>query len=106
MRSALFVVLAGCTSAPAPAIAPDLPPPPPLAPGAFTDISEQSGIQAGNFVVNPPAAIPINDHSRLGFVDLDGDGCDDIVAHDLFPNANAGIPFTHVVLRSNCDGTF
>lgn len=78
------------------------------APGAttFVDISAASGIQANNFVPNPTTAIPINDHSRLGFVDLDGDGCDDIVAHDLFPNAQAGIPFTHLIFKSNCDGTF
>ena len=74
--------------------------------GAFTNISAASGIQANNFVPSPPTAIPINDHSRLGFVDLDGDGCDDIVAHDLFPNAQAGIPFTHLVFKNNCDGTF
>ncbi|MBA3396343.1 MAG: CRTAC1 family protein [Deltaproteobacteria bacterium] len=72
----------------------------------FTNISAASGIQAGNFVVSPPTAIPINDHSRLGFVDLNGDGCDDIVAHDLFPNPKAGIPYTHLVFESRCDGTF
>ena len=71
----------------------------------FVDISESSGIQANNFV--PGATnIPINDHSRLGFVDLDGDGCDDIVAHSLYPNPQAGIPFTHLIFKSNCDGTF
>ncbi|MBA3464378.1 MAG: CRTAC1 family protein [Deltaproteobacteria bacterium] len=74
--------------------------------GAFTNISVSSGIQARNFVPNPTTPIPINDHSRLGFIDLDGDGCDDIVAHDLFPNAQAGIPFTHLVFKNNCDGTF
>jgi enediyne biosynthesis protein E4 len=75
-------------------------------PGAFVDISEASGIQAGNFTPTPAKPIPINDHSRLGFADIDGDGCDDIVAHDLFPNPQAGIPFTHVILKSHCDGTF
>jgi hypothetical protein len=80
------------------------------APGAtsFVDISAASGIQVGNFVPSPPTPIPINDHSRLAFVDLDGDGCDDIVAHDLFPNHTAAtpVPFTHLVYRSHCDGTF
>lgn len=75
-------------------------------PMTFTDISAASGIQAHNFVSMPATAIPINDHSRLGFVDLDGDGCDDIVAHDLFPNPQAGIPFTHLIYKSHCDGTF
>jgi hypothetical protein len=74
--------------------------------GTFVDISEASGIQAGNFTPSPATAIPINDHSRLAFIDLDGDACDDIVAHDLFPNPKAGIPYTHVVLKSHCDGTF
>jgi hypothetical protein len=71
----------------------------------FVDISSASGIQAGNFTAGA-TTIPINDHSRLAFVDLDGDGCDDIVAHDLFPNPEAGIPFTHLIFKSNCDGTF
>lgn len=79
----------------------------PLTSGYFTDISEASGIRVGNFVPNPPSPIPINDHSRLGFVDLNGDHCDDIVAHNLYPNwTSAMIPFSHVVLLSNCDGTF
>ncbi len=72
----------------------------------FADISAASGIQAHNLVAMPSPAIPINDHSRLGFIDLDGDGCDDIVAHDLFPNPQGGIPYTHLVYRNNCDGTF
>jgi hypothetical protein len=72
----------------------------------FVDISAQSGIQANNFTPSPTTTIPINDHSRLAFIDLDGDRCDDIVAHDLFPNPQAGIPYTHLVFHSNCDGTF
>ncbi|CAN5787753.1 hypothetical protein BH11MYX4_BH11MYX4_34510 [soil metagenome] len=72
----------------------------------FTDISESSGIRKGNFVANPPAPIPINDHSRLAFVDLDGDGKDDIVAHSLYPNAQKGIPFEHLVYLNNGDKTF
>ncbi len=72
----------------------------------FTDISESSGIRKGNFVVNPTTPIPINDHSRLAFVDLDGDGKDDIVAHSLFPNPQKGIPFEHLVYLNNGDKTF
>ena len=100
-----LVALAACSSTgDAPPECSDKPVQPP-GPGTFVDISAESGIQAGNFVPGA-TTIPINDHSRLGFVDLDGDGCDDIVAHDLFPNAQAGIPFTHLVFHSNCDGTF
>jgi hypothetical protein len=72
----------------------------------FTDISVASGIQKNNFVANPPTAIPINDHSRLAFADLDGDGFDDIVMHSLYPNALKGIPFEHLVFVNNHDKTF
>jgi hypothetical protein len=74
--------------------------------GFFADISDPSGIRVDNFTPNPPVPIPINDHSRLGFADLDGDGFDDIVAHSLFPNPKAGIPFEHLVYHNNGDGTF
>lgn len=74
--------------------------------GFFADISDASGIRVDNFVADPPAPIPINDHSRLGFADLDGDGFDDIVAHSLFPNPQAGVPFEHLVYRNNGDGSF
>jgi hypothetical protein len=72
----------------------------------FVDISASSGIQKGNFVAHPATPIPINDHSRLAFADLDGDGRDDIVAHSLFPNAQKGIPFEHLVYLNNGDKTF
>ena len=72
----------------------------------FTDISASSGIQLNNFVPNPTTPIPINDHSRLAFVDLDGDGFDDIVTHNLYPNAQKGIPFEHLIFRNNHDKTF
>ncbi len=106
MKRACLILVAACgPSEPEPFICDPLPV---EAPGdaTFVDISQQSGIQANNFIPNPTPAIPINDHSRLAFIDLDGDGCDDIVAHDLFPNADAGIPFTHVILKSACNGTF
>ena len=106
--------MAACTSSPhgddtaddGPAIECSAKPVQAPGPMTFADISAASGIQEHNFVASPATAIPINDHSRLGFVDLDGDGCDDIVAHDLFPNPQAGIPFTHLIYKSNCDGTF
>lgn len=72
----------------------------------FADISESSGIQAGNYDPDPVAGTAINDHSRLAFGDLDGDGYDDIVMHSLFPNARNGVPFEHLVFRNNGDGTF
>ncbi|MBK6463472.1 MAG: CRTAC1 family protein [Myxococcales bacterium] len=70
------------------------------------DISEKSGIQKGNFVPSPATPIPINDHSRLALVDVDGDGWDDAVMHSLFPNPQKGIPFEHLVFRNKHDGTF
>lgn len=81
--------------------------------GMFRDISAASGIQADNYVPDPPRKIPINDHSRLGFVDLNGDGFDDIVAHSLFPNSqlryttpDPPLPFEHLVFLNRGDGTF
>jgi hypothetical protein len=73
----------------------------------FADISDASGIRKDNFVSNPARPIPINDHSRLAFADLNGDYLDDIVMHSLFPNPrDAGIPFEHLVFLNNGDGTF
>lgn len=74
--------------------------------GFFSDISDASGIRVENYAADPAGPIPINDHSRLAFVDLDGDGFDDIVAHSLFPNPQAGVPFEHLAYRNNGDGTF
>lgn len=81
-----------------------------VTPGAasFVDVSAASGIQLHNFDPAPASPIAINDHSRLAFVDLDGDGCDDLVASDLFPNRQTTppTPFSHLFYRSHCDGTF
>ncbi len=78
----------------------------PIATNFFTDISAPSGIQLDNYKPNPTPAIPINDHSRLAFADIDGDGWDDIVMHNLFPDPQGGIPFEHLVFLNNHDGTF
>jgi hypothetical protein len=79
----------------------------PLGEGFFADVSEASGIQVGTYDPAPTTPIPINDHSRLGFADLNGDGCDDVVAHNLYPNwTQAQIPFTHVILENDCHGRF
>lgn len=73
----------------------------------FADISEKSGIQAGNFDPMPPVALASNDHSRLSFADVDGDGWDDVVASNLFPDPVKGTkPFEHLVFRNKHDGTF
>lgn len=72
----------------------------------FSDISDASGIRVGNYLNPAPAGIVINDHSRLAFGDLNGDRLDDIVMHSLFPNAQAGVPFEHLVFLNNGDGTY
>lgn len=78
----------------------------PLGSGFFVDISVASGIRTANVVYGSTIAVPINDHSRLGFADLDGDGLDDIVTHSLYPNPQAGIPFEHLIYHNKGDGTF
>ena len=72
----------------------------------FTNISRPSGLWEGAFITESAMVVPINDHSRLGFVDLNGDGFDDIVAHSLFPNPDAGIPFDHLIQLNQRDGTY
>src|SRR5688500_2375732 len=61
-----------------------------LGTGYFVDVSEKAGIQAGNFDPAPPMPLASNDHSRLAFADIDGDGWDDIVATNLFPDPASG----------------
>jgi enediyne biosynthesis protein E4 len=110
-----FIVTAACTSdskdtpdggGAAPAVACTARPLDALGEGFFTDISATSGIQKNNFVPNPTTPIPINDHSRLAFADIDGDGRDDIVAHSLYPNAQKGIPFEHLVFLNDGNKSF
>lgn len=81
---------------------------PAVAPGAdfFADVSDASGIRVDNFYDPPAEGTVINDHSRLAFADIDGDGYDDIVAHSLFPNPQNGVPFEHLVFRNRGDGSF
>jgi hypothetical protein len=78
----------------------------PIGTDFFLDISDASGIRDENYDPAPTVTIPINDHSRLGFADINGDDLDDIVMHSLFPNPQAGIPFEHLVFVNDGDGTF
>jgi enediyne biosynthesis protein E4 len=77
----------------------------PLGEQFFQDISAASGIQDQNYVPNPPTPVPSNDHSRLAFVDLNRDGRDDIVMHNM-TGAVKTKPFEHLVFLNNGDGTF
>jgi hypothetical protein len=73
---------------------------------SFIDISTKSGITYQNYVINPLNPIPINDHSRLAFADINGDGWDDIIMHSLYPNLQKNISLEHLVFINNKDGTF
>jgi hypothetical protein len=78
-----------------------------LGTGYFVDVSEKAGIQVDNFDPMPPAPLASNDHSRLAFADIDGDGWDDVIATNLFPDPVKGTkPFEHLVFRNKHDGTF
>ena len=72
----------------------------------FTDVSDESGIRIDNFAEDPPEGMRINDHSRLAFADINGDGFDDAVMHSLYPNATNGIPFEHLVFLNDGYGDF
>jgi hypothetical protein len=72
----------------------------------FADVSDASGIRVDNYYEDPPDGTAINDHSRLAFADINGDGYDDIVMHSLFPNPQNGVPFEHLVFVNAGDGTF
>ncbi|OGQ79525.1 MAG: hypothetical protein A2289_05680 [Deltaproteobacteria bacterium RIFOXYA12_FULL_58_15] len=82
----------------------------PIGENFFADISDSSGIRGENFDPAPAITITINDHSAVGFVDINGDGYDDIIAHNLWPNIapdwNGQKPLEHLVFRNNGDKTF
>ena len=63
----------------------------------FVDISEESGIRVDNFDPEPPAGMVINDHSRLAFADINGDGFDDIVKKYFTLNS---VPYLYISLNS------
>ena len=71
----------------------------------LVDVSGESGIQEENHDWTQPT-IPINDHSRLAFADLNSDGYPDVVMHSLFPNLSAGFPYEHLVFLNQGDGSF
>ena len=80
-----------------------------VAPAApfFSDISAASGIQDQNYDPAPASPIAINDHSVVTFVDINGDGLDDIVASNLYPNANnTGKHLEHLVFKNEGNKTF
>jgi hypothetical protein len=106
VRPALLLLLCACAAAPATAPSGTACTAGTVSPITFTDVSDQSGLRLNNYVPNPTTPIPINDHSRLALVDIDGDGWDDAVMHSLFPNAMAGVPFEHLVFLNQHDGTF
>jgi enediyne biosynthesis protein E4 len=78
----------------------------PIGQAFFSDISARSGIQDENF--DPANAVVANDHTRVAFVDLNGDGWDDVVMHNLaqIDNQTKPKPFEHLVFLNNGDGTF
>ena len=101
MRIVPVLILASCAR-----MTVDDRPPTLLPDAAFVDISESSSIQLGNFDPDPAEGTIINDHSRLAFADINGDRIDDIVMHSLYPNAQNGVPFEHLVFLGNGNGTF
>ncbi len=77
----------------------------PIGDAFFRDISAASGIQDQNYVPNPATPIPANDHSRLAFVDINGDGFDDVVTTNMV-DAELKKPFEHLIYLNRGDGTF
>lgn len=67
----------------------------------FEDVSISSGIK--------PEALPAGSigHPRTQVADLNGDGWDDLLAHNMFPNVRAGKErFEHLVYLNTGKGTF
>lgn len=93
-------------AAPAQGIAPKCPirPVTQMAAPFFEDVSVAAGIKPAEAVAGQRA------HPRTRWVDLDGDGWDDIVSPTMFPDtwaSNASPkPYDWVAYRNNRDGTF
>ena len=76
----------------------------PIGTNFFADISQTSGIQEDNYDPNPQGTIYINDHSLLAFADINGDGYDDIVMHNIYYDPMQGtMPHEHLVFLNNGD---
>jgi len=72
----------------------------------FTDISEESGMQKGNFAEDPEQPIPRNNHARVRVADINGDNYSDLIMHNLWPNLKKGVPLETLVFLANGDKTF
>lgn len=69
--------------------------------GFFTDVTVTAGLKSAEPVAGSRA------HPRVAFADIDDDGWDDIVAHNMFPGVRAGTErFEHLIWRNNHDGTY
>ena len=67
----------------------------------FEDVSLSSGVK--------PEALPAGSigHPRTQVADINGDGWDDLLAHNMFPNVRAGKErFEHLVFLNTGKGTF
>ncbi|MBK8538831.1 MAG: VCBS repeat-containing protein [Ardenticatenia bacterium] len=67
----------------------------------FADVSLSSGVK--------PEALPAGSigHPRTQVADINGDGWDDLLAHNMFPNVRAGKErFEHLVFLNTGKGTF
>ena len=63
----------------------------------FVDITESSGIKA----------LEGFKHPRVKVVDINGDGYDDLLAHNMFPNVRNGKEiFDHLILMNDKEGGF
>jgi hypothetical protein len=69
--------------------------------GFFADVSVEAGIKPAQPETGHRA------HPRVAFADLNDDGFDDIVAHNMYPSVRNGTErFEHLVYLNRGDGTF